>query len=106
MGDPKNGIAKIQPRFTLSMAWKKPQIPLKNRESRDPGMGDQKNGIAKILPRFTFSTVDGINLATPRAPRGPKRDFEGSGGAWGHHQSTRDEKTCSGSYFREFWLGL
>ena len=32
--------------------------------------------------------------------------FEGSGGAWGHHQSTRDEKTSSASYFRDFWLDL
>ena len=32
--------------------------------------------------------------------------FEGSGGAWGHHQSTLDEKTRSGFYFRELWLDL
>ena len=58
-------------------------------------------------------TVDGKNLATPGA-LGAQHfikiqvfgGFEGSGGAWGHHQSTRDEKIPWGSYFREIWLQL
>ena len=48
-----------------------------------------------------------------RAPWGPNfikilvfGGFEGSGGAWGHHQSTREEKLPGGSYFREIWLDL
>ena len=56
-------------------------------------------------------TVDGKNLATPGATGAQilsKLCFlvEGSRGAWGHHQSTRDEKISWGSYFREIWLDL
>ena len=42
----------------------------------------------------------------PRAPNFIKilvvGGFEGSRGAWGHHQSTRDEKISWGSYFVTF----
>ena len=55
-------------------------------------------------------TLDGKNLATPGAQNFIKilvfGGFEGSRGAWGHHQSTRDEKIPWGSYFREIWLEL
>ena len=61
----------------------------------------------------TGATVDGKNLATPGAPGAQIfikilffGGFEGSGGAWGHHQSTRDEKIPWGSYFGEIWLEL
>ena len=62
---------------------------------------------------YLYLTVDGKNLATPGAPGAQHfikilvfGGFEGSGGAWGHHQSTRDEKIPWGSYFREIWLEL
>ena len=64
-------------------------------------------------PGAQAHTVDGKNLATPGAP-GVQHfikilvfgGVEGSGGAWGHHQSTRDEKIPWASYFREFGLEL
>ena len=63
--------------------------------------------------RVLRATVDGKNQATPRAPGAPTfikirvlDGFEESGGAWGHHQSTRDEKIPWGSYFRGIWLEL
>ena len=65
------------------------------------------------LPTPGVGTVDGKNLATPGAPGAQNfikmlvfGGFEGSRGAWGHHQSTRDEKIPWGSYFREIWLEL
>ena len=65
-----------------------------------PLPGSSQNSPWEVMSEMGAPTVD--SMGNQQVFGG----FEGSGGAWGHHQSTRDEKIPWGSYFREIWLEL